>query len=115
MTTVVVLITYPSLLPEQALDKKTLSAEEFAEQLISEGIAACVNCLPNLTSIYKWQGNLERAAETLLIVKTSEKLLKELELRVAELHPYDLPEFISVRPEYVSELYNKWVTTQIFS
>jgi len=115
MTTVIVLITYPALLNDQPFDKKNLSAEEFAEQLVSENLAACVNCLPNLTSIYKWQGNLEKMAETLLVIKTSEKLLKELELRVAELHPYDLPEFVSIRPDYVSELYNKWVTTQISS
>lgn len=71
-------------------------AEAIAEKLVAAAAAACVNILPGLTSVYSWQGKVEKDAEVLLIIKTTAEAYPRLEALVREIHPYELPEIIAV-------------------
>lgn len=84
-------------------------AAEISRKLVAEGLAACVNILPGITSIYRWQGKLEESAEVLMAIKSTADRLPELEQRVMELHPYDTPEFVALEPGFVSERYLSWL------
>ncbi|MGY1408253.1 MULTISPECIES: divalent-cation tolerance protein CutA [unclassified Luteimonas] len=72
------------------------TAARIAETLVDERLAACVNVLPGVDSVYRWQGRVERASEVLLIIKSTRDRLQALTARVVELHPYELPELIAV-------------------
>jgi periplasmic divalent cation tolerance protein len=72
------------------------SAEKIARALVERRLAACVNILPGLRSIYTWKGACESAEEQLLIIKTSAVIYPSLEQTMLELHPYELPEIIAV-------------------
>lgn len=80
-----------------------------AQQLVERGLAACVNLVPNLTSIYRWQGAVEEAAEVLLIMKTTEKQISALESAVRELHSYKVPEFLVLDVKSGSRQYLDWL------
>jgi periplasmic divalent cation tolerance protein len=71
-------------------------AERIATALVDERLAACVNLVPQLTSIYRWQGKVERADEVLLVIKTRRSVSARLIARLCELHSYDVPEAIVV-------------------
>jgi periplasmic divalent cation tolerance protein len=71
-------------------------ARQIATTLVEEDLAACVNVLPGVQSIYRWKGGVEHDAETLLIIKTTAQRYPALETRVQALHPYELPEIIAV-------------------
>jgi periplasmic divalent cation tolerance protein len=72
------------------------SAEKIARTLVERRLAACVNIIPGLRSIYTWKGVCESAEEHLLIIKTSNAVYPALEQSMLELHPYELPEIIAV-------------------
>lgn len=72
------------------------TAARIAEALVDERLAACVNVLPGVESVYRWQDRVERASEVLLIIKTTRDRLQTLTGRVVELHPYELPELVAV-------------------
>ncbi len=99
-STLVTLCTCPS----QAV------AEEIASTLIERGVAACINIIPAVTSIYKWQGKLEKEHETLMLIKTDQSRYPDLEQTLATLHPYELPEIIAVPVEQGLTGYLNWVT-----
>lgn len=82
----VVLVTVP--------DRKT--AEDLAEGLVKAKLAACVNIVPGLTSVYWWEGKVDRAEELLLVAKTRASLVPELVKFVRKNHPYTVPETISL-------------------
>jgi periplasmic divalent cation tolerance protein len=84
-------------------------AAELSERLVEERLAACVNVSAPMRSTYRWKGSIEHEIECQLVIKTSAAHLKELERRLSELHPYELPEFIVVRPEQSSAAYASWV------
>ncbi|OOZ37801.1 divalent-cation tolerance protein CutA [Solemya velesiana gill symbiont] len=88
-------------------DLKT--AEEIAGQLVDDGLAACVNLVPGIVSIYQWQGERDRAEESLLLIKTSQPRYRELEKKIVTLHPYELPEIIVVPVEQGLPGYLDWV------
>jgi periplasmic divalent cation tolerance protein len=71
-------------------------AETLARTLIDEKLAACVNILAPMRSIYAWKGVTESADERQLLIKTTGERLRELEARLRELHPYDVPEFVVI-------------------
>jgi periplasmic divalent cation tolerance protein len=85
------------------------AAETLASQLIEERVAACVNILPGITSVYHWQGEVHRDNESLLVIKTSTEALSRLMQRVAELHPYDVPEIVALDTSSVNPSYAAWI------
>jgi len=85
-------------------------AEELATTLVEQGIAACINIIPKVTSIYKWQGKLEKDDEVLMLIKTDQSRYQDLEQALLSLHPYELPEIIAVPVELGLTGYLNWVT-----
>jgi periplasmic divalent cation tolerance protein len=84
-------------------------AERIAHRLVEQQLAACVNILPGAQSVYRWQGKVESAAETMMVIKTSADLVAEVELTIASLHSYEVPEFL-VLPVYGgSHAYLAWL------
>ena len=77
--------------------------------LVQEKLAACVNILPALESIYHWQGSLERSQETLALVKTTAEAWPALERRLRELHPYECPELIALSITHGTAPYLQWL------
>lgn len=84
-------------------------AQTLAETLVTEGLAACVNIVPGLRSVYRWQGELCCDAESILLLKTTVDGYPQLQARLAELHPYEVPEIIAVPVESGLEGYLSWV------
>nr|WP_246152466.1 divalent-cation tolerance protein CutA [Sphingomonas montanisoli] len=83
-------------------------AERLAEALVAERLAACVQMQP-VTSIYRWQGAVERAAEVLLHIKTRSSLSAAVEARIRALHSYDVPEVVVVPVSAGSADYLAWI------
>jgi periplasmic divalent cation tolerance protein len=71
-------------------------AERIAHTLIEERLAACATLVPSVRSIYRWQGKVEDATETLILIKTGAEQLAALEARLHALHSYDVPEFLAM-------------------
>lgn len=84
-------------------------AREIATLLVESQLAACVNLIPAVESIYSWEGKVETAAEVLAIFKTTPGAWHRLETRLRELHPYDIPGILALKPEEVEEHYARWV------
>ncbi len=87
-------------------------AKRLGHALVAEKLAACVNVVP-IQSIYSWEGAIQDDSEHLLVIKTAEARLHQLEERVHELHPYSVPEFVAVRAEHVADAYKNWLTNWI--
>lgn len=88
------------------------TADSIADRLVSEKLAACVNILPGLTSVYEWQGKVESDPENLLIIKTAGDRLDALTRRIEALHPYDVPEVIALPIEAGLPAYLSWITDE---
>jgi len=88
-------------------------AEELARRLVERRLAACVNIVGPIRSIYRWQGKVENDQEYLLILKTSGERAAELEATFAELHPYELPERVELAIEGGSAAYLSWLGEQV--
>ncbi|MFS8137529.1 MAG: divalent-cation tolerance protein CutA [Thermomonas sp.] len=88
------------------------TAERIATALVEAHLAACVNILPGVRSIYRWQGAIERADEVLLLVKTVPDQFDHLKARLLALHPYELPELIAVETDLGHSDYLLWVAAQ---
>jgi len=89
--------------------KNRIEARRMAEKLVSEKLAVCVSAIPNVTSVYRWRGRVERAREVMLVVKTSAKKLDRLIHRIKELHSYEIPEILALRVERGLPEYLKWL------
>lgn len=85
------------------------SAERLAEALVAERLAACVNLIPGLRSIYRWQDAIQRDAEVLLLIKTTRARYPALQARLPQLHPYELPELVAVEAADGLPAYLRWV------
>ena len=97
---VIVLTTFPA-------DK---DPEPLAKALVDEKLAACVNVLPVMRSIYSWKGATEEADERQLVIKTIRSRVHEIETRLRALHPYDVPEFLVLPVLDGSHDYLSWLT-----
>ena len=86
------------------------TAENLANHLVDERLAACVSIVPGITSVYRWEGRRETGTELLLLIKTRDDLYSRLEKRITELHPYELPEIISVSLNEGFPAYLDWIT-----
>jgi periplasmic divalent cation tolerance protein len=84
-------------------------ATRIADALVTERLAACVNIVTAVDSIYRWEGKVTRDRESLLIIKSTNERYVELERRVKELHSYSTPEVVALRIESGSEQYLKWL------
>ena len=87
-------------------------AASIAEVLVSERLAACVNILGAIESVYRWEGKITRDREALMIIKTTSERYPELELRVKELHSYGTPEVLALKIEQGSADYLTWLRDQ---
>ncbi|MGR9088761.1 MAG: divalent-cation tolerance protein CutA [Gammaproteobacteria bacterium] len=85
------------------------SAETIARLLIERHLAACVNILPGITSIYRWQGRIESAQEHLLLIKSNEDSYQAVESALLDNHPYELPEIIAIPIEQGLADYLHWI------
>ena len=88
-------------------------AEKIANALVEAEIAACVNIVGPIRSIYRWEGKVEKAEEFLLLIKTWGSAYSEVEDKLRELHSYDLPECIALRVERGSEQYLEWLESSV--
>lgn len=84
-------------------------ARKIARSLVEERLLACANIVPGITSIYRWEGAVEETSEALLIGKTTDARLAQLETRLSELHPYDVPECVALAPVRVAARYLAWL------
>ena len=89
---------------------ETESVKSVAETLVNEKLAACVNVISGVQSIFRWQDKIDNANENILIIKTKDSLYDELEARIKELHPYELPEIISVPIDKGLNKYLDWIS-----
>jgi periplasmic divalent cation tolerance protein len=99
----VVLVTAPS----------EATAIEIGRTLVDEHLAACVNVVPGIRSIYHWEGRREEAAEALLLIKTRPEGYAALQRRVLELHPYSVPEVLGLPVAEGAPAYVQWVRESI--
>jgi periplasmic divalent cation tolerance protein len=102
----------PDANPTARIVLTTANAEEagrLGRTLVEERLAACVSLVPGVESIYRWKGEVEKAAETLMVIKTEGDLLGALEARLHELHSYETPEFLVLKVEAGSHPYLEWL------
>lgn len=89
------------------------TAEDLAKRLVSSRLAACVNILPGLTSVYEWKGEVERDSELLLLAKTTEARYPALENALRQAHPYELPEIVCVPIVAGLSGYLEWIEVSV--
>jgi periplasmic divalent cation tolerance protein len=89
------------------------TARRLATELVERRLAACVQIVPNLRSVYWWQGKVEEAAEYLLLIKSTEKQFPALEAAVRELHPYACPELVGLKIAAGLPAYLDWLQHEL--
>jgi periplasmic divalent cation tolerance protein len=89
------------------------SARQIGTALVEKQLAACVNLIPGVESVYRWQGKVDSASEVLAVFKTSAAVLPAFERELAKLHPYEVPEIIAVEPAAVAESYGAWLLDSV--
>ncbi|OWP55998.1 MAG: hypothetical protein B2I17_08435 [Thermoplasmatales archaeon B_DKE] len=88
---------------------KMEDAERIAEILVTERLAACVNIIGPISSVYRWKDKIEKRTELTLLIKTSRERSKSAMYRLTEIHPYEVPEAISLDTSDGSSKYLKWI------
>ena len=105
--------------PQVVLVLTTIAAEAdgpaLARALVDERLAACVNVLPAMTSVYRWKGQVEEDREQQIIIKTTRDKVAALEVRIRELHSYELPEFLVIPAAGGSDAYLAWIGESVAS
>ncbi len=89
------------------------AAETLVHALVEEGVVACGNIVPGVVSIYRWRGQVERAGEVLVVLKTTAAAVPRLLERVPALHPYEVPEVLVLRVLAGHEPYLAWVAASV--
>ena len=88
------------------------SASSLARALVESRLAACVNLMPAVQSVYRWQGEIEQAAEITLFIKTTQRHYPQLQQAIVSAHPYDVPEVIALPVAAGHAPYLHWVATE---
>lgn len=91
------------------------TASKIAETIVEKRLAACVNIIPKINSIYWWEGKIERDEEVLLIIKSRREIFEKLSMAIKEIHPYNVPEIIALPIIKGNKEYLEWIngeTTQ---
>lgn len=88
-------------------------AKKIAHALVQERLAACVNIVPGLTSVYSWEGRMVEDSELLLLIKTRQERYGALEQRIKQLHPYQVPEVIALPIQQGSKEYLDWINSTL--
>jgi periplasmic divalent cation tolerance protein len=88
-------------------------ARRIAQELIERRLAACVNIVPQIESVYRWQGEVETATEWLLVIKTTADAFGQVRDAIGKLHSYDVPECIEIIVEDGSEAYLEWIGSSV--
>lgn len=99
---VIVYTTWPSV----------VEAEAAGRALVDRQLAACVNILPGMISLYRWQGAIERGHETVMLVKTRASCAEDVQAAVAAMHPYDVPAILSLGTSDTLPAFQRWVLEQ---
>lgn len=89
------------------------TARTIATALVERGLAACVNIVPGIESVYRWQGAIEQESELLLLIKSRADAYAALEQAILELHPYELPEVIAVPLSTGLPAYLGWIDANL--
>ena len=89
------------------------TAKAIATKLVEDKLAACVNILPNVTSIYTWQGEIHSDNEVILKIKSTSVLFDSVEKTIVALHPYDVPEIIALDLAKGNTAYLDWITASV--
>ena len=102
------------VMPEEALlvfstFPDATTARSIAQTVVGEHLAACVNLVPQIESIYRWQGKIETGTEVLAILKTTHGRYQQLEARLRELHPYEVPEIVMLQIRDGLPSYLNWI------
>jgi periplasmic divalent cation tolerance protein len=107
----------PETIPPARIVLTTVANAEEASRLgralVEERLSACATLIPAVESIYRWQGEVETASETLLLLKTGPDQLAALEVRLRELHNYQTPEFLVLRVDSASQPYLEWLQASL--
>lgn len=98
-----VLCTFPSI----------SDAEQAAHQLVNKKYAACVNILPQVRSVYRWQGQVQQDQEVQLLIKTRQELIEQAQSLIESVHPYDVPEWLVIDITKGSDAYENWMRNSL--
>jgi periplasmic divalent cation tolerance protein len=88
-------------------------AESIAREMVERRLAACVNILPPVTSVYRWQGEVTRESEHLLLMKTRTDRFEALRARLVEIHPYETPEVVALPVAAGHAAYLQWIADSL--
>ena len=88
------------------------NAEKIAEKIIQKKLAACVNIIPKITSVYEWKGKIQKDKEVVMIAKTTKKQFESLQKEILALHPYEVPAILNISITGGHQPYLNWLTTQ---
>ncbi len=86
-----------------------MEAEKIAKELVEKKLAACVSIIPNMRSIYSWEGKIEESEEYLMIIKTRGELFEQVKETIKNLHSYKIPEIISLPITHALDEYVRWI------
>ena len=91
----------------------TFDPAPLATHLVEKRLAACVNIIPQIYSVYRWKDKIERESEQLLLIKTVESQIDDLRDALLSMHPYEVPEFVVIRMDDLSASYRDWLISSL--